>query len=140
MYVTIAEYEAYFGVTAPTNFTLLEDVAVSLVKKIAPQRFPLVDEVACLPTNIQTEFNNGLLWTINAFVLDATLISPNPLTGGLGFTIDDYTEAGGQQFNSTQSLRRLSPVAYDKFSNIGLFDQGITCSHPIWDKDWCNNG
>jgi hypothetical protein len=133
MYVTIADYESRFGASsAPADFNRKEEIAVQLVKHISPQKFPLDTELGNFPQIIQDGIKNGLLEMIYTFDNDYETFEVSPMSGGTGFTIGKFSAGGGIQFDNTQSLRRLSPNAYLYFSNIGLFDMGISVKHPIY--------
>lgn len=136
MYVTETNYTDRFGGTAPDGFIRMEEIAVASIKNIAPQRMPFPTELTNFPTVIQTGITNGILETMYTFANDDELYDGlSPLNSGTGFTAGKYSEAGsGVLFNNTQTMRRLSPNAYLFLSNIGLFDQGVGCKHPIYDN------
>lgn len=133
MYVTATDYNSRFGAnTAPADFNRKLEIAIELVKHVSPQKFPLATELGDFPQVIQDGIKNGLLEMVYTFDNDYETFEVSPMSGGTGFTIGKFSAGGGTQFNNTQSLRRISPNAYLYFTNIGLFDMGISGQHPIY--------
>ena len=114
--ISQSEYITYFGVdTTPSNFQRLETVAISELRSIMTQNIPTKDDL------VYKEFIKALMEEMNYLDMNSDLI--NSGSAG-GYTLGSYHE-GSNQNNNSQSINRVSPVAYDILLTAGLLYPGL---------------
>lgn len=100
------EYKKYFGViTAPTNFTRLEYVAKMLLKTITTQT---IDET-------DTDYITAVVEQINYLDNNQSIIEE--VSGG-SISLGKYSTSGNH-IKTTQTVDRISPIAYNILLNMG---------------------
>ena len=114
--ITEEEYEEYFGVnTAPSNFSRLEFLSLNTIKSIITRPIP---EKSC---SCYENFKKAVLEQINYYDLNSDLIT-NAVSGG--YTLGSYSESASES-ETSKSLDRLSPVAYEILLNCGLLQSQL---------------
>lgn len=111
------EYQEYFGVNAtPSNFQRLEYLAKNELKTIMICNIPNSTEL------IYNDYKKAVMEQINYLDLNSDLIVEN---GNGSYTLGSYSEGGSNQNNNSESINRVSPVAYDILLNCGLLYCGL---------------
>ena len=111
------DYLEYFGVgTAPENFKRLVYLSLNELKSIMTESIPETTDL------IYKEFQNALLEQVKFFELNEDLIDS---TGSSGYTLGSYSENSSNQKDTTKSIQRISPIAYDILLNCGLLYSGL---------------
>ena len=118
--VTKEDYEKYFGQTAPSNFSRLEYLSLNTIKSIITKPIP---KKTC---SCYEDFKKAILEQINYYDLNSDLLDSTK-TGG--YTLGSYSESASE-IETSKSIDRLSPVAYEILLNCGLLQSqlGGCCS------------
>ena len=115
--VTEQDYEEYFGVdTAPSNFSRLEFISLNTIKSLITRAIP---KEAC---PCYEDFKKAILEQINFYDLNSDLIDT---TNSGSYTLGSYSEGGSNSNETSKSINRLSPVAYEILLNCGLLQSQI---------------
>ncbi len=115
--VTSQDYRLYFGVnTTPSNFKKLEYISLSTIKSIITRPVPKESD------SCYKDFKNALLEQINYYDLNSDLIDS---TGKGSYTLGSYSESTNNKNDSSKSIDRLSPVAYEILLNCGLLQSQL---------------
>lgn len=114
--VTKEEYEEYFGQTAPSNFSRLEYISLNTIKSIITRPVP---EESCL---FYKDFKKALLEQINYYDFNSDLITSS--SSG-SYTLGSYSEGGSSEIETSKSISRLSPIAYEILLNCGLLQSQL---------------
>ena len=110
------DYKNYFGVdTAPSNFSRLEFLSLNTIKSIITKPVPTS---AC--PNYEA-FKKALLEQINYYDLNSDLLDSTK-TGG--YTLGSYSESASES-ETSKSMDRLSPIAYEILLNCGLLQSQL---------------
>lgn len=111
------EYVKYLGVnTAPSNLKRLEYLALNELKSIMVGNIPIVDDL------VYSDFKKALMEQINYFDMNSDLIDSS---GSSGYTLGSYSEGSSNQNNNSNSMSKISPVAYNILLNCGLLYCGL---------------
>ena len=113
--VTKAEYEEYFGQTAPSNFSRLEFLSLNTIKSIITRPIPKKD-CPCYE-----KFKKAILEQIHYYDFNSDLLDS---TASGGYTLGGYSESATNT-ETSQSINRLSPVAYEILLNCGLLQSSL---------------
>lgn len=118
--VTEEDYEKYFGQPAPSKFSRLESISLSTIKSIITKPIPK-ETCSCYE-----DFKKAILEQINYYDLNSDLLDSTK-TGG--YTLGSYSESASE-IETSKSIDRLSPVAYEILLNCGLLQSqlGGCCS------------
>lgn len=114
--VTKEDYEEYFGQTAPSNFSRLEFLSLNTIKSIITKPIP---NIRC---PFYEDFKKAILEQINYYDLNSDLITSS--SSG-SYTLGSYSEGGTSEIKTSQSISRLSPVAYEILLNCGLLESQL---------------
>lgn len=115
--VTEQDYEEYFGVdTAPSNFSRLEFLSLNTIKSNITKSVP---KESCL---CYEDFKKALLEQINFYDINSDLIT-NESTSG--YTLGSYSESASNKKETSKSIDRLSPAAYEILLNCGLLESSL---------------
>lgn len=114
--VTKEEYEEYFGQSAPSNFSRLEFISLNTIKSIITRPVP---KESC---PFYEDFKKAILEQINYYDLNSDLITSS--SSG-SYTLGSYSEGGSSEIETSKSISRLSPVAYEILLNCGLLQSQI---------------
>ena len=114
--VTEKDYEEYFKQTAPSNFSRLESISLSTIKSVITKPIPK-ETCPCF-----IEFKEALLEQISFYEENPDLITS--ATSG-GYTLGSYSESASNKNETSKSVDRLSPIAYDKLLNCGLLQSQL---------------
>ena len=114
--VTKEEYEEYFGQSAPSNFSRLEFISLNTIKSIIIKPIP---NIFC---PCYEDFKKAVMEQINYYVLNSDLITSS--SSG-SYTLGSYSEGGTSEIKTSQSISRLSPVAYEILLNCGLLESQL---------------
>lgn len=115
--ITEAEYIKYFGVeTAPSNFDRLTYLSIQELRSIMVQNVPTSDDLT------YNDYKKAVMEQINFFDINGDLL--DSITGS-GASLGSYHEGSNSSSNNTESINRISPVAYDILLNAGLLYSGI---------------
>lgn len=116
--VTKEEYEEYFGQTAPSNFSRLESISLSTIKSVITRPLPK-ETCPCFE-----EFQEAILEQIIFYEENPDLITSTSITSS-GYTLGSYSEGTSNKNETSKSIERLSPIAYDKLLNCGLLQSQL---------------
>ena len=116
--VTREIYEKYFGQTAPYNFSRLESISLSTIKSVITKPIPK-ETCHCFK-----EFQEALLEQIGFYEENPDLIISTSTTSS-GYTLGSYSESASNKNETSKSVVRLSPMAYDKLLNCGLLQSQL---------------
>ena len=114
--VTKEEYEEYFGQTAPSNFSRLEFLSLNTLKSIITKPVP---NILC---PCYKNFKKAILEQINFYEINPDLITDS--SSG-SYTLGSYSEGGTDKNETSNSMSRLSPVAYEILLNCGLLQSQL---------------
>ena len=115
--ITEQDYKNYFGVdTAPSNFSRLEFLSLNTIKSIITKPIP---NILC---PCYDDFKKAIMEQINYYDLNSDLITSSP-SGS--YTLGSYSEGGTSEIKISQSISRLSPVAYEIILNCGLLQSQL---------------
>lgn len=115
--VTEQDYKNYFGVdTAPSNFSRLKFLSLNTIKSIITKPIP---NILC---PCYDDFKKAIMEQINYYDLNSDLITSSP-SGS--YTLGSYSEGGTSEIKISQSISRLSPVAYEILLNCGLLQSQL---------------
>lgn len=115
--ITEQDYKNYFGVdTAPSNFSRLEFLSLNTIKSIITKPIP---NILC---PCYDDFKKAIMEQINYYDLNSDLITSSP-SGS--YTLGSYSEGGTSEIKISQSISRLSPVAYEILLNCGLLQSQL---------------
>lgn len=115
--VTEQDYKNYFGVdTAPSNFSRLQFLSFNTIKSIITKSIPK-DDCPCYE-----DFKKAIMEQINYYDLNSDLIT-NTTTGG--YTLGSYSESASNKNETSKSIERLSPAAYEILLNCGLLQSQL---------------
>lgn len=115
--VTEKEYTVYFGTnTVPSSFARLQYLSLNTIKSVITKPVPK-SNCPCYE-----DFKMALMEQMNFYDLNSDLIT-NESTGG--YTLGSYSESASNAKETTQSIDRLSPVAYDILLNCGLIQSPL---------------
>lgn len=113
--VTEKDYEKYFGQTAPSNFSRLKFLSLNTIKSIMTKPIPAS---TCL---CYEDFKKAVMEQINYYDLNVDLLSSMKTSG---YTLGSYSESAGES-ETSKSIDRLSPVAYEILLNCGLLQSQL---------------
>lgn len=109
--ITKEEYKEYFGVdTAPSNLARLEFLSLNTIKSLITRPLPIK---GC---PFYDDFKRAVMEQINYYYLNSDLLDSTK-TGG--YTLGSYSESASAS-DTSESMDRLSPVAYEILLNCGL--------------------
>ena len=114
--VTKEEYQEYFGQTAPSNFSRLEFISLNIIKSVITRPVPK-ENCPCYK-----EFKKAILEQINYYELNSDLLTDS--SSG-SYTLGSYSEGGSSTNETSNSISRLSPVAYEILLNCGLLQSQL---------------
>lgn len=114
--VTKEEYEEYFGQSAPSNFSRLEFISLNTIKSLITRAIPK-EGCPCYE-----DFKKAILEQINFYEFNSDLIDT---TNSGSYTLGSYSEGGSNSNETSKSINRLSPVAYEILLNCGLLQSQI---------------
>ena len=115
--VTEQDYKNYFGVdTAPSNFSRLQFISLNTIKSIITKPVPK-ETCPCYE-----DFKKAILEQINFYEFNSDLIDT---TNSGSYTLGSYSEGGSNSNETSKSINRLSPVAYEILLNCGLLQSQI---------------
>lgn len=115
--ITEQDYKNYFGVdTAPSNFSRLEYLSLNTFKSIP---------INLIPANTNPcyeDFKKAVMEQINFYDINSDLITNE---GTSGYTLGSYSESAANKKETSQSIDRLSPMAYEILLNCGLITSSL---------------
>ena len=114
--VTKEEYEEYFGQSAPSNFSRLEFISLNTLKAIVTKPVPK-ETCPCYE-----DFKKAILEQINFYEFNSDLITDS--SSG-SYTLGSYSEGGTGTNETSNSMSRISPVAYEILLNCGLLQSQL---------------
>lgn len=115
--VTEEDYRKYFGVdTAPSNFSRLEFISLNTIKSLITKPVPK-ETCPCYE-----DFKKAILEQINFYEFNSDLIDT---TNSGSYTLGSYSEGGSNSNETSKSINRLSPVAYEILLNCGLLQSQL---------------
>ena len=114
--VTEEDYKKYFGQPAPSNFSRLEFVSLNTIESIITRPIP---KESC---PFYKDFKKALLEQINFYDLNSDLITTS---SSESYTLGSYSEGGSSEIETSKSISRLSPVAYEILLNCGLLQSQL---------------
>lgn len=114
--VTKEDYEKYFGQTAPSNFLRLEFISLNTIKSIITKPVPK-ETCPCYD-----DFKKAVLEQINFYEFNSDLITDSLSSS---YTLGSYSEGGNSEIETSKSISRLSPVAYEILLNCGLLQSQL---------------
>lgn len=114
--VTKEDYEEYFGQTAPSNFSRLEFISLNTLKSIITKPVP---NILC---PCYEGFKKAILEQINFYEFNSDLITNSSSSS---YTLGSYSEGGNSGIETSKSISRLSPVAYEILLNCGLLQSQL---------------
>ena len=116
--VNAGDYQKYFGQSAPSNFSRLESISLSTIKSVITKPIPK-ETCPCF-----IEFKEALLEQISFYEENPDLITSTSTTSS-GYTLGSYSESASNKNETSKSVDRLSPIAYDKLLNCGLLQSQL---------------
>ena len=114
--VTKEEYEECFGHSAPSNFPRLEFISLNTIKSIITRAVPK-ETCPCYE-----DFKKAILEQINFYEINPDLITDS--SSG-GYTLGSYSEGGTDKNETSNSMSRISPAAYEILLNCGLLQSQL---------------
>lgn len=114
--VTEEDYEKYFGQPAPSKFSRLESISLSTIKSIMTKPVPK-ENCPCYDN-----FKKAILEQINFYEFNSDLITDS--SSG-SYTLGSYSEGGTDKNETSNSMSRVSPVAYEILLNCGLLQSQL---------------
>ena len=114
--ITKEDYEEYFGETAPSNFSRLEFISLNTIKSVITRPVP---KEAC---PCYEDFKKAILEQIKFYDFNSDLITDS--SSG-SYTLGSYSEGGSSSNDSSNSMSRISPAAYEILLNCGLLQSQL---------------
>lgn len=115
--VTEQDYKIYFGVdTVPSNFLRLEFISLNTLKSIIIKPVP---KKSC---PCYEDFKKAVLEQINFYDFNSDLITDSSSSS---YTLGSYSEGGSDSNEASNSMSRVSPVAYEILLNCGLLQSQL---------------
>ena len=114
--VTEEDYEKYFGQPAPSKFSRLESISLSTIKSIMTKPVPK-ENCPCYE-----DFKKAILEQIKFYEFNSDLITDS--SSG-SYTLGSYSEGGTDKNETSNSMNRISPVAYEILLNCGLLQSQL---------------
>ena len=116
--VNAGDYQKYFGQSAPSDFCKLESISLSTIKSVITRSIPK-ETCPCFK-----EFKEAILEQIGFYEENPDLITSTSSTSGR-YTLGSYSESASNNNETSKSIDRLSPIAYDKLLNCGLLQSQL---------------
>ena len=113
--VTKEYYEEYFGQPAPSNFSRLEFLSLNTIKSIITRPIPASN------CPYYEDFKKAILEQINYYDFNSDLLDSTKTSG---YTLGSYSESASES-ETSKSIDRLSPVAYEILLNCGLLQSQL---------------
>ncbi len=114
--ITEQDYKNYFGVdTAPSNFSRLQFLSLNTIKSIITKPVP-TSTCPCYE-----DFKKAVLEQINYYDFNSDLLDSTKTSG---YTLGSYSESASES-ETSKSIDRLSPVAYEILLNCGLLQSQL---------------
>lgn len=114
--VTSKDYEDYFKQTAPSNLSRLEFISLNTLKSIMKKPVPK-ENCPCYK-----DFKKAILEQVKFYEFDSDLITDS--SSG-SYTLGSYSEGGTDKNETSNSMSRVSPVAYEILLNCGLLQSQL---------------
>lgn len=114
--ITKEDYEEYFGETAPSNFSRLEFISLNTIKSVITRTVP---KEAC---PCYEDLKKAILEQIKFYEFNSDLITDS--SSG-SYTLGSYSEGGSSSNDSSNSMSRISPAAYEILLNCGLLQSQL---------------
>ena len=114
--VNAGDYQKYFGQSAPSDFCRLEFISLNTLKSIITKPIPK-ETCSCYE-----DFKKAILEQINFYEFNSDLITDS--SSG-SYTLGSYSEGGTGTNETSNSITRVSPVAYEILLNCGLLQNQL---------------
>lgn len=114
--ITNEEYKKYLGVDAPLNFERLLFLSIKTLDNVMINGRPSADSLC------YEDYKKALMEQINYFDENPSLLVNE---SSEGHTLGKYSESGNDGGKTNESIKRLSPMAYDILLACGLAYQGL---------------
>lgn len=114
--ITKEEYQEYLGIEAPSNFDRLLYLSKMELSAIIVNGLPSESDLC------YEDFKKALMEQINYFYENSDLLT-NDNAGS--YSLGKYSESGSESTANEESIKRLSPMAYNILLACGLLYQGL---------------
>ena len=114
--VNTGDYQKYFGQSAPSDFCRLEFISLNTIKSVITRPVPK-ENCPCYE-----DFKKAILEQINFYEFNSDLITDS--SSG-SYSLGSYSEGGTGVNETSNSMNRVSPVAYEILLNCGLLQSQL---------------